>query len=457
MISASVEGRIPYMTYPEPWRGPTKQQQELFLVPAPKPLNNSRYNGVTTSSPNGTRLVPPLVQPSRPISKYPSPTSLPSIPVSPVNLTQKDDASDDLSHFHSPYRNMYPNPYFSYPLYPQQPQPYLLSRGYNLQPTPLSPMESFSPNIPTPSSTSTFLSPPSTFSPPSSMKPQQQTILRDKRTPPHTPTSTIQGHAIPFKVPSGKEGSLKHRILIRPEDQIRNGPLDLQKPPEGRRRLQATMSPPRSPKKTLNNNTIPGSFAKGSLIQLASGDLKKIEDMRTEDFIMSADNNPELRLAESTVVKIEENRLSGSATITLSYNQRQAQVEVESPLEHPYFVMGRGWASCNPERSQQCYGLSVHGLQVGDILISLTPRENHHHRQQQQQSHQQLSHHNNKAGGATIMTSATNTSMTSRMVTTTPNDRLSPDRKRRWSAPDDMCEEEQQQQQQLQLRRHRID
>lgn len=124
-------------------------------------------------------------------------------------------------------------------------------------------------------------------------------------------------------MPCGKEGSLKHRILRT--DEIK--PLDLQKPPEGRKRLQATMSPPRSPKKTLNNNFLPSSFAKGSLIQLYNGELRKIEDMRTEDFISSAERSPELRLAESTVVRIEEKHM-GNATITLTYNQRRAQVSL---------------------------------------------------------------------------------------------------------------------------------
>lgn len=198
----------------------------------------------------------------------------------------------------------------------------------NFPPTPLSPMDTFSPTTPT--ATSTFLSPPSTFSPPSAIK----TVLRDKRTPPQPslpPTSislppqrspSSQTQTREFKVPCGKEGSLKHRIL-RPDD-VR--PLDLQKPQEGRKRLQATISPPRSPKKTLNNNLSPGNFAKGSLIQLHNGELRKIEDMRTEDFISSAERSPELRLAESTVVKIEEYQHTGNATITLTYNQRRAQV-----------------------------------------------------------------------------------------------------------------------------------
>lgn len=161
-----------------------------------------------------------------------------------------------------------------------------------------------------------------------------QTILRDKRTPPQQPlqpptnslppppSPSTQTQSREFKVPCGKEGSLKHRIL-RTDDAR---PLDLQKPPEGRKRLQATISPPRSPKRTINNNLSPGSFTKGSLIQLHNGELRKIEDMRTEDFISSAERSPELRLAESTVVKIEEKQHTGNATITLTYNQRRAQV-----------------------------------------------------------------------------------------------------------------------------------
>lgn len=71
-------------------------------------------------------------------------------------------------------------------------------------------------------------------------------------------------------------------------------------------------------------------------------------------------------------------------------------------MEHPYFVMGHGWASCNPERTEHCYGLKVHKLQVGDILISLTPRES---------APSPVS----SRTGSTIMTTATTTSMTARL------------------------------------------
>ncbi|KAL3275115.1 hypothetical protein HHI36_019886 [Cryptolaemus montrouzieri] len=458
MISAGVDGRLPYMTYPEPWRGPPKQPPAEFLRPAPKPLStNSRYNGIITSSSNGTRLAPP----PRPVSKYPPQSTI----ITPVNLTQhKEETSiEDLQQFNA-YARLFPHnahfPHFSpYPsLYPHYAAH--MMRQPNYPQTPLSPLETYSPTTPSGTNSSTFLSP--SYSPPSILK-SNQTIVKGKRTPPQTqlsqPPSPNQG----FKVPSGKEGSLKHRILTRPEDVSRSTnpiPLDLQKQMEApRKRLLATMSPPRSPKKSLNNNcVIAGGFAAGSLIQLANGELRRIEDMRTEDFISSAENNPELRLAESTVVKIEENKSTGNATITLSYNQRRTQVGVESTTEHPYFIYGQGWASYNPEKTLLCYGLKVNKLQVGDILVSLTPREPNYPFERT----------------STIVTTATTTSMTARqisMISSAKPDQpqmqplnlhssnavspgsLSPDslaaRKRRWSAPDQICEED------LNTRRHR--
>ncbi|XP_030765841.1 proteoglycan 4 isoform X1 [Sitophilus oryzae] len=425
MISAGVEGRLAYMTYSEPWsRNPPKHQPEVFLRPAPKLLPPAArcteeqplplflpyrsYNGVsagggtlaaagnggvpvTATFPNGTRIAP-----SRPIGKYPSPppTAL------PVNLAQpKEEREDPLSPY-SPYRIFPHSPQYSpfpYPALCQQP-PYML-RTPSFPPTPVSPQETFSPGTPTASSTSnTFMSPPATFSPPSTIVKHHSPLVREKRTPP-TPQSPS------FKVPSGKEGSMKHRLLTRPEDAIaRNGPLDLQKPPaEGRKRLGATMSPPRSPKRALNNNAAPGNFQKGQMIQLANGEFKRIEEMRTEDFIQSAEKSPALRLAESTVLKIEEGR-EGHVTVTLAYNQRRAQVEVDSTPEHPYFVMGHGWASFNPDRTLQCYGLKVHRLQVGDVLVSLTPRDTPPTPNSTSAS----------SRGTTIMTTATTTTMSAR-------------------------------------------
>ncbi|KAL0279148.1 UNVERIFIED_CONTAM: hypothetical protein PYX00_000762 [Menopon gallinae] len=118
--------------------------------------------------------------------------------------------------------------------------------------------------------------------------------------------------------------------------------------------------------------TPPCHFTKGALIQLANGELKKVEDITTEDFVSSAENCPAFRLDPSTVVRIEE-REGGTVLLTVSYGE-QKTIELESTPEHPYFVYGQGWASCSPERTMNCYGLKCHRLRVGDVCISLSPR-----------------------------------------------------------------------------------
>lgn len=55
------------------------------------------------------------------------------------------------------------------------------------------------------------------------------------------------------------------------------------------------------------------------------------------------------------------------------------QVELESTVDHPFFVYGRGWASCKPERTLARYGLHVSRLQVGDVCVSLVARKHTTH------------------------------------------------------------------------------
>ena len=51
------------------------------------------------------------------------------------------------------------------------------------------------------------------------------------------------------------------------------------------------------------------------------------------------------------------------------------QVTVEATVEHPFFVFGQGWSSCEPVWTMKRYGLECHKLAVGDICISLTHKE----------------------------------------------------------------------------------
>ncbi|XP_012885921.1 PREDICTED: ataxin-1 [Dipodomys ordii] len=118
--------------------------------------------------------------------------------------------------------------------------------------------------------------------------------------------------------------------------------------------------------------TLPPYFMKGSIIQLANGELKKVEDLKTEDFIQSAEISNELKIDSSTVERIEDSHSPGVAVIQFAVGEHRAQVSVEVLVEYPFFVFGQGWSSCCPERTSQLFDLPCSKLSVGDVCISLT-------------------------------------------------------------------------------------
>lgn len=64
---------------------------------------------------------------------------------------------------------------------------------------------------------------------------------------------------------------------------------------------------------------------KGSIIELANGEFKRVEDMRTEDFILSVKNSSKLELKDSTVVKITPT-VNQTMIITFSFDNNRSQV-----------------------------------------------------------------------------------------------------------------------------------
>ena len=78
----------------------------------------------------------------------------------------------------------------------------------------------------------------------------------------------------------------------------------------------------------------PPHFMKGSIIQLASGELKRVEDLRTDDFVNSAEISPDLKIDSSTVVRVEENHERGTAILGFSVGEHKIQVCKQLPTEH---------------------------------------------------------------------------------------------------------------------------
>ena len=69
----------------------------------------------------------------------------------------------------------------------------------------------------------------------------------------------------------------------------------------------------------------PAHFMKGSIIHLASGDLKRIEDLSTEDFVKSADISKDLCIDTSVVRGITP--VADRDTVMLEFTVGQGQVQ----------------------------------------------------------------------------------------------------------------------------------
>ncbi|XP_036819315.1 ataxin-1-like isoform X2 [Oncorhynchus mykiss] len=148
----------------------------------------------------------------------------------------------------------------------------------------------------------------------------------------------------------------------------------------------------------------PSHFMKGAIIQLATGELKRVEDLQTQDFVRSAEVSGGLKIDSSMVVDIRTSQQRpGLVVLHFTVGEQQSKVTIDVPPEHPFFVFGQGWSSCSPERTAQLYGLACHHLQVGDVCVSITlqqPPQQQQQQQQQQQTQARTSTKANSTSGA---------------------------------------------------------
>ncbi|XP_032925563.1 ataxin-1-like [Catharus ustulatus] len=164
----------------------------------------------------------------------------------------------------------------------------------------------------------------------------------------------------PVLVPVGSEAvrSSTSEALVResPDAQARGNVLEKE---------LAQLQPPSS-------SQLPSHFMKGAIIQLATGELKRVEDLQTQDFVRSAEVSGGLKIDSSTVVDIQESQWPGLVALHFVVGEQQSKVSIDVPPEHPFFVYGQGWSSCSPGRTAQLFALPCHRLQVGDVCISIS-------------------------------------------------------------------------------------
>lgn len=64
------------------------------------------------------------------------------------------------------------------------------------------------------------------------------------------------------------------------------------------------------------------------MIRLQSGQLKRVEDMSTEDFVLSAAMKSDLIICNSTVVRIQEIEKDRQVLVTFAVGEQRIQVSV---------------------------------------------------------------------------------------------------------------------------------
>ena len=147
-------------------------------------------------------------------------------------------------------------------------------------------------------------------------------------------------------------------------------------------------------------------FYKGSLVRLASGQLKHVEDLNSDDFIESAKqvdvqvdsgvvkdfldvdnhtNNSSNNKNNNPQTNILPKQTNSTVLIKFYLESSQNIVFIEVPVEHPFFVFHRGWSSWDPQKTLDKFNLKCRKLKIGDTCISLIRRMTNNQTPHQQQ------------------------------------------------------------------------
>ena len=89
--------------------------------------------------------------------------------------------------------------------------------------------------------------------------------------------------------------------------------------------------------RSTDNGTTTTNFTKGSLIELANGEFRRVEDVRTEDFVQLAEKSSELQLTESTTVKITP-KYNHMVVIAVSFDNNKSKVGINAEKKFDYSI-----------------------------------------------------------------------------------------------------------------------
>lgn len=125
-----------------------------------------------------------------------------------------------------------------------------------------------------------------------------------------------------------ERGKDKEKHLQHDKDQERDGEHERRRDRERDRGRELSPSHPHASSPVLHPSppALLPHFTKGSLIELASGRLKRVEELRTEDFLRSADTSPEFHLSTCTVLLISPSSAQGFSHLQVHLTDRNTQV-----------------------------------------------------------------------------------------------------------------------------------
>ena len=99
-------------------------------------------------------------------------------------------------------------------------------------------------------------------------------------------------------------------------------------------------------------------FVAGTLIAMADGSTKAIEDVALGDVVLGKDG------AHNTVLEFLRPTLGETGATLMAFNGGKPFMA----SDHPVFVKGQGWKSFDPEMTYSKYSMTVGQYQVGDVI-----------------------------------------------------------------------------------------
>lgn len=108
-----------------------------------------------------------------------------------------------------------------------------------------------------------------------------------------------------------------------------------------------------------------GCFVEGTKVTMSDGTYKEIQNVVIGDYVKSYDVNKAI-VEINVVLELEVNISSNLLQIT--FDNDNANINT---TDHPYYIIGKGWCSYDPELTYENYTIKVKKIEVGDVCLFL--------------------------------------------------------------------------------------